>query len=371
MKELLYSMKNLSCKRYLVALFSTFILLLGTMATSIYFVDPAKLFHTNYEQGIVNIIIQGKNVDNLRNFDEISFQVAYLRKSKEKFDALAFGSSRAMYVRKKHFPGLHFHNLSVSAAHISDIMSLYEEYSTSKGKPKLVLLGIDQWMFIPKEYNPVLRNQYIAMLKRLKLFDPKIDGVSAGSFTKLQYLFDGYCFNQSIQMILKSLHGGKAIGQYKATDNPLPKGDGNMMFSDGSYYFAKKMTNASQKDVNNYAKNYTDKKVQLLSGNIDPIAKHRFEVFLDSITRDGVHVIIFLSPFHPITKSRMIKMKEYSGVDKLENYLQSLSVNKNISVMGSYDPKKCGCKENEFFDGHHIKQSCVDKILNTIHSHNY
>ncbi len=48
---------------------------------------------------------------------------------------------------------------------------------------------------------------------------------------------------------------------------------------------------------------------------------------------------------------------------EMENRIRSISKNSGVKVIGSYNPLKCGCDDDEFFDGMHPKDSCMEKIV--------
>jgi hypothetical protein len=46
-----------------------------------------------------------------------------------------------------------------------------------------------------------------------------------------------------------------------------------------------------------------------------------------------------------------------------QNRFIQLAKNKSISIIGSYNPDKCGCTISDFYDGMHPKDYCINNII--------
>ncbi len=74
-----------------------------------------------------------------------------------------------------------------------------------------------------------------------------------------------------------------------------------------------------------------------------------------------VKVTLILSPYHP----GLFKMME---TDKpifleIENNYKAFAAKNDIEIIGSYNGKDLGCKNDEFYDGQHPKSSCMHKVF--------
>jgi lysophospholipase L1-like esterase len=47
----------------------------------------------------------------------------------------------------------------------------------------------------------------------------------------------------------------------------------------------------------------------------------------------------------------------------LEEKYKNLAAEYGVEIIGSYDPRKVGCNADEFFDGMHPNDSCMQKVL--------
>ena len=72
-------------------------------------------------------------------------------------------------------------------------------------------------------------------------------------------------------------------------------------------------------------------------------------------------IIFLLSPYHPeIWKNDYLIVVEAMMV--VEKRAKEIAKENKINVIGSFDPRKLGCNESEFFDLLHPKKSCLSKI---------
>ena len=77
----------------------------------------------------------------------------------------------------------------------------------------------------------------------------------------------------------------------------------------------------------------------------------------------GVDITIFLAPYHPYVYKHMVELGDKKIVSDVEHYLRTMAKNNNLTVKGSYDPSRSDCVEEEFYDGMHPKESCVNRIF--------
>lgn len=361
----------------MIILFTTLIFSLSVIAAFIFYfnpqynldiIDPQRNIDISdssvYQDidEITNIILRGKNVANLANFNEKMLHLNYFRKMKKGFDVIVLGSSRSMYIRSKYFTNLSFHNFSVSTANLNHIISLYEGYYDKKGKPRILIIGLDHWFFQRDSLEPYLIPYYDKMRVKLHISNSQVKILPPKSlFMKLEEIFSFFSLQQSVTIFMKSFETRLIIGNYYATDRIVPTDDGQMLLNDGSLIFAKNYRNLTQKQVDLAAEAY--KKPRFTGDDIDPDLYILFMAFLDYLNKDGVRVIIYLPPFHPVTKINMKNKNEYSGIDILEDRIREIAKKKNITIVGSYNPIVCGCGTDEFYDGHHAKDSCISKIF--------
>ena len=89
--------------------------------------------------------------------------------------------------------------------------------------------------------------------------------------------------------------------------------------------------------------------------------REKFEAFISQILSDGVSIVFFLPPYHP--KYFELYMYKTDKLDKIEQYVHRFAEQKGIKVLGSYDPSKAACCEEDFFDEVHLKERGIRKIF--------
>jgi hypothetical protein len=97
---------------------------------------------------------------------------------------------------------------------------------------------------------------------------------------------------------------------------------------------------------------------------IDHDLGKQLEMFVSSLQKEGVHVIIFLPPYHPETYKRLVSAERYKIILEAQSYFIRLAKEKRIILVGSYNSIDYGCDENDFYDGMHAKESCIRRIFN-------
>lgn len=77
-------------------------------------------------------------------------------------------------------------------------------------------------------------------------------------------------------------------------------------------------------------------------------------------------MILFLSPYHPLSYQLTIKFIPY--YQDMENIFRQLAEKYEIQILGSYDAKLSNCVEKDFFDIMHPDKNCIKKVLDTTSS---
>jgi len=86
----------------------------------------------------------------------------------------------------------------------------------------------------------------------------------------------------------------------------------------------------------------------------------QFKHLLDYLSK-AASVRIFLPPFHPVVYPWLVG--RYPEVVEVERIIRMEAAERNIKVLGSYDPALAGCDDNDFVDFIHLRDECVKKIV--------
>ncbi len=333
-----------------------------TVASTNYFVDPAQIFSVgNYEQGVADILLSGNNVANVSNYDERLMQKAYVNNLKRRNDVIVLGSSRSMELRSHLFPGMSFFNHGVSGASLEDYLAIYELYEQREFKPSIVVLGLDPWIL--NQYHgqnrwKSLRREYLSIVNRLNINADLIK--SDDESIKLMELITWPYFKESIRKLLWNRNQGK----YYATLDKL--NDCGEILKDGSRVYDLKFRTKSAANIKALA-------ISCVSGDsiyslknfmcLDKNAMKSLEKFVGYLQDENIRVIFYLPPYHPYVYKFMLESKKHKNIFETENYFKKLADNKGITILGSYNPENACCGVDDFFDGMHPKESCINSIF--------
>jgi hypothetical protein len=96
---------------------------------------------------------------------------------------------------------------------------------------------------------------------------------------------------------------------------------------------------------------------------LDSRAMRALEVWVQSMQREGVRVVFFLPPYHPVT----YRILRETGREQLftgpENFFRRLASERGIEVIGSMNGAAVGCPEEEFTDDMHPTDKCIDRLF--------
>ncbi len=333
-----------------------------------YFVDPSHLFSKGrYEAGLAQLLRSGYNVANVSNYNERLVQKYYISSLALPNETVVLGSSRSMQIGADLFGGKSFFNNSVSDATLEDYLAIYEMYHRRNLKPALLILELDPWLFrVGRTPNPVywlsIKDDYERLACRAGLPDKK--EAQAWLYAKaigLRYstLISPSYFQVAIHQIFRTLKNGEKFC-YVPTGQTLDHYA--MRLKDGSLRYGQAMRVASVSSVRAAAETEAFQ-YQPDVPAMSETAQTKFEKFVKVAKHDGVRVIFFLPPFHPDYYGHLRQSGLLGEFSKAEDYYRRLALEDGIVVLGSFDPQKCSCGEEDFYDALHPKPSAVIKIF--------
>lgn len=264
-------------------------------------------------------------------------------------DVVVIGSSRIMQIRSP--DKRKFLNLGVSGSALRDDIGMI--YLVDKKlSPATLIIGADHWLFssevIDGRYKS-LEKAYFASIK--KLF-PENNVVSRFSFIKslVQNIYDRTTYSMRIP------------------ENDLPENNAKKR-SDGSHVYATAYGSQSQKEIEDgfnaiigykIVSNYTDAK--------EHIAREAAKNEFTKLVEEQIHkrtVVLVLSPYHPKLYARL--KYEFPMLLDIEKDFRKIAKELGVKIIGSYDPSVNDCTINDFVDGMHPDDLCMEKIIDTLH----
>ena len=327
-----------------------------------YVVDPGNLFRPpDYEKGIGEIMLAGKNVGNVVDFNDRLLQRYLVEEMVTVPQVVALGSSRVLGIRSGMFPGKVFFNHGLMSGTLQDLVALLELYRQRGDIPAMVVLGLDPWMLnrnTKQRRWRVLHQEVSSFLAFMELSSGvRVDSLGWAKWRELA----------SLVYLRRSL--ADLFRQDKATDffaTTSLADTVRIRLADGSSVYETKIRALSEEAVGESAVAFASREpVPTLEGffELDSWSMSVTEAIVSYLQSRGVEVAIYLPPYHPSAYELLEHKDSTQQVLAAEEYFKSLSAKFSIGLVGSYDPNKAGCRASEFYDAAHAKESCVSRIL--------
>ena len=262
-------------------------------------------------------------------------------------EAIVIGSSRIMQASSK---GSDFDllNLSVSGASIEDLVAIWE-LSSNKFNPGYVFLGADPWIFNSNSGQSrwkSLETEYNSALFKLGLTKD---------------------INHS-QSISNSNLNSVAVNFYNLVNKSVIRADddnpslADKIRKDGSRVYNLTYANKSPKEVERGALSYVSYAMSNYQYSND--VRYILEKFVSDLKAHNRKVVLVLSPYHPRLYDLM-RLKDRKFLE-IESIFKEIAVSYGVELIGSYDPTKVGCSSEDFYDGMHPKDKCMEKVFSEL-----
>ena len=322
-----------------------------------YFVDPADLFHYRQnEETIARFLTIGKPVVmDLNKFNVRWIKKHYLEKDLVRKNII-LGSSRSLEISSNLFHLDSFFNDSVPIATLEDYLAFYWLQEKNNGLPEKVFIELTPWLLFPNNKlsdNDKLITEYREMLAHLGIDELSGNGELLKKLkSEYSQLFSLAYFQNSI-FKYKGYRSGVEDNEEEET----------VMWPDGSVIYGKSFFGQTD-TIRAKAVRGIDNSLNLISSQGPELFRQDIlEKFLEHIRQDGVSVVGFLLPYHPLTYNGLKNTNSNWNIDIAENYFRDLADQKKILLIGSYNPDKCRCVEEDFYDGIHTKISGLKKVF--------
>lgn len=259
-------------------------------------------------------------------------------------EAIVIGSSRIMQASSKG-TGLDLLNLSVSGASLEDLITI-TNLSSKKLKYDYIFLGADPWIFNLNSG----QNRWMSLSEEYKnaLVDLAIDKeINISQINSPSY---------SISAVNRFYYSVN-LSKIKAVDDTASMID--KIRKDGSRVYNLPYSNQSSSEVERVAHNYISYSMANYSYSIE--AQTILERLIAEIKKQNKKIIFVLSPYHPILYKLM--QSEDRKFLEIESKFREIAVSSGVELIGSYDPTKVGCSSEDFYDGMHPKDKCINKVF--------
>lgn len=97
-------------------------------------------------------------------------------------------------------------------------------------------------------------------------------------------------------------------------------------------------------------------------GEIDEENKNKFLRLIEFLQDNHVRITFIFPPYHPIVYEEIKRNPQYRNVLIAEKIMKDLGKEKNISIVGSYNPSDLNFTSYYFSDGMHLNSLGVYKL---------
>ena len=284
------------------------------------------------------------------NMDErlfIKFRIQY---ETLKPNTVVVGSSRIMQIGEHNFNDKVL-NLAVSGSSVEDDIAILE-LATRKFKPKVLLIGVDPWLFNSESG----QNRWKSLDAEFNRAILSIRPVENRGEVQIEAAKSQDSNSESLYKVLDSIYQHVSLLKIYADDDTPDLRD--KIRRDGSRVYNIEYSHKNQIEVEHefgYLLNYS-----MGSYKFSQSAKDDFQALLMHY-RDKHTIVLVLSPYHPRLYDLM-KTRKDIFLD-IESQFRRLAGDVGVTIIGSYDPQKVGCAEADFYDGMHPKDICMERVL--------
>lgn len=315
-------------------------------------IDPGNLF-SGIELEIAEYLVSGSNVTGSFNIDERELQKRIIGNKDSQPEIVVIGSSRIQQIGSDIYGDGTLNN-SVSGTSIEDIVAIYQLYLDNDKLPKKIIIGIDPWLF--NENND--QNRWKTWKELYYAFNNSSSSwhESIPIFKYSQILSISY-FQSSLKNIKRKL---TKKNQFKKTNDKI--NDTFTRRTDGTIYYDKDYINITEKEIEERATSFISKTLYSLE-KYPYMSKElikTFEFLIENIRKKNIEIEFILMPYHPIVYDYIQSKEKYLIVDEVEEYIKAYVNDKNITLIGSYNPYNYNLQTTDFYDGMH---SSIDGIL--------
>lgn len=319
-----------------------------------FYVDPARLFHAGYEAKMSEIMLSGKNVKGISNYNDRILQIEYIKRQRIIPDTVVIGGSKAMMISNKTLesifgPGKCF-NHGMSQATLYDYTGVIDCYKRRGQLPENILFSVD-----PHILSPVYKNEMY------KPFEEYNNNKRIYFFQKNSMeLFSFSYFQSSLISYLSGERATNPEATTKASDLTMA-----IKLADGRRSYSRRVL-AVKKEQSNAMALKSAKNIVMSSSNIrelDQIKIEKFKEMIAFLKNNGVNIAFYLPPYHPLVYKNIEGSDVREIADKSEKWFIDFGAAHGIKVYGSYNPNFTGCKEADYFDGGHLRSENIAKTF--------
>jgi hypothetical protein len=274
-------------------------------------------------------------------------------------DVIILGASHWQEAHADLLPHQSFFNAHVHRDYWEDLLGVTEILVSHDRLPKTLIISIRDMEFTPlaarKDFlwEPGIP-YYQAMADRLGI--EKEGYWESLPYNRIRALFSlSMLFDNLTRWYNAEEHPhASAQKHFETLDTLLP--DGSIIWSN------KHMKLFTQERSRSEALKLADSRINT-PPQIDPQGVFAFEKLLDYLKAQGVSVYLINPPFNPIYYDRMQGTPYAEGLAKVEGLMKRLSSERNLPLIGGFNPHLVGCESSMYIDAEHSNSKCLQKLM--------
>lgn len=95
---------------------------------------------------------------------------------------------------------------------------------------------------------------------------------------------------------------------------------------------------------------------------VDPTLWEIFERWIQLLQSNGSRIVLMLAPYHPAIYPSILREGK-NQLRTIEERVHTLATTAHLRLLGSYDPQQAGVTEVDFFDGDHLRDDALARLL--------
>jgi len=365
-------------RRFLAALVAVVGAGVLLIAGANYFLDPLH-FSASGQRQVAAALLSGKNYAVFdANMDFRGLRREAIAQMTRTPQVIVFGGSRFELATPDLFPGKTFYNGFVHNDVFEDLVAFSGLLYEHKRLPRNLVLTVRFKTFLP--IDPVLRET-----DEFKLFWPEYRSMADRLGIEKESLLDvlplGYWSHLlSVDNIMRHVAyrlDGKQQGPVDAAtmDNmDVIHADGSMAFSKEhsesfrTILLSRGVTNmfSSADTIDQDSEQRAAKMSKRAAWPVDPKRLGGLGVLLAFLKKEGTHVTIAITPFHPAYWKGSMGSPYGNSLISMEERVRAIAASQGATVVGSLDPDRVGCEASNMRDFIHPDEICLRKVFKDI-----
>lgn len=322
-----------------------------------FFIDPGSVFSSPPVKEMVSHFKNNKNVTLNFKHDDRARHILTIKENISKPDTIIYGSSRGLPVRNPFGKTHQFYNTSSTNATLKEFVAYQEVLREVEKTADNIVIVLDPWTLKGdhRKRLSTIKDYFDKANKRLGLevsFGQTRERVAPLEelkiLEKIHALFSLDYFQKTVDYL-------KAFGGLKEMLALEPHVTNHEVYyvyrPDGSVGYPYSYVNDAKKEIKKRAEAYFKKKPQY---RMDKDLQQLFVAFIDDLQKDGSKIYFVVYPFPPYVYNYFQRKGMEDDLKNIEEFFIKTAQERDIPVMGSFNPEKTNHKDTDFMDARHL-----------------